>query len=188
MIFGDALRSLSAGARRTCSALTGGNTSTQVQTQTCSFTPSRLAHTYGRQQTGLYGGAHIQFGNSVAESKVKTRRRFLPNVHPHTLYSKTLQRPIRIRIATRVMRTIKKYGGLDEYLTAESKGIQKTLGLRGEELRAEILFTRQMQQMIEAEDQALRETTQTEVDGQAETSKTAATTTDADAAAPSTAA
>lgn len=104
----------------------------------------RTAHTYSRQDRGLYGGAHIQFGNTVSENKNKTRRRFLPNVHWHSLPSRTLSRPIRIRIATHVMRTIRKYGGIDGYLTSDSKGIQRTLGARGHALRAEILAARQL--------------------------------------------
>ena len=103
----------------------------------------RCAHTYSRQDRGLYGGAHIQFGNNVSENKNKTRRRFLPNVHWHSLQSKTLARPIRIRITAGVMRTIRKYGDIDAYLTSDSKGIQRTLGARGHMLRHEILVERQ---------------------------------------------
>ncbi|ORY87089.1 RM24, ribosomal protein 24 mitochondrial large ribosomal subunit, partial [Protomyces lactucae-debilis] len=71
---------------------------------------------YARQDRGLYGGTHIQYGNNVPDSKTKTRRRWLPNVHRHSLRSDILNKHISLRIQTGVLRTIKKYGSLDAFL------------------------------------------------------------------------
>ncbi len=99
---------------------------------------TRNAHTYGRQDRGLYGGTQIQFGCNVPDSHHKTARTFLPNVHQHTFRSSLLKRKISIRMTTGVLRTVKKYGGIDQYLLSNSKQIQKNLGLRGDALRAEM--------------------------------------------------
>lgn len=102
----------------------------------------REAHTYSRQDRGLYNGTEKQFGNSVSESHKKSARTWLPNVHGHTLYSATLRRSITLRMPASVWRTIQsaKYGGsIDKFLTSSSKSIQANLGLRGTTLRNEIV-------------------------------------------------
>ena len=55
-------------------------------------------------------------GNRVSHANNKTRRRFLANLKPCSLYSETLGRPVRMRLSTRVIRTITKHGGIDAYL------------------------------------------------------------------------
>ena len=55
-------------------------------------------------------------GNNVSHAHNKTRRRFEPNLQSVRLYSTTLKRNIRLRIATSTLRTIDKKGGLDEFL------------------------------------------------------------------------
>ncbi|CCG84462.1 protein of unknown function [Taphrina deformans PYCC 5710] len=102
---------------------------------------SRAAHTYSRQDRGLYANTHKQFGNSISESHRKTARCWLPNVHTHTTYSKSLRRFLTLKMPASVWRTIqnKKYGGdVDAYLTSPSKAVQRGLGLRGQHLRREI--------------------------------------------------
>jgi len=62
-------------------------------------------------------------GNRVSHANNKTRRRFLANLKPCSLHSELLGRPVRMRLSTRVIRTITKHGGIDPYLmrTPESR-------------------------------------------------------------------
>ena len=76
---------------------------------------------------------------------VKTRRTWHPNIQPHLLYSRSLGRPIRLRVATRVLRTIDRLGGLDEYLVGSSTPARiRELGVTGWALRWRVLQTREM--------------------------------------------
>ncbi|KAL8661519.1 MAG: hypothetical protein Q9202_005528 [Teloschistes flavicans] len=96
--------------------------------------------TYKQSNFGLYGSAHPQFGNNVSErNSIKTRRRWNPNVHSKRLWSESLGRHIRVKVATRVLRTIDKCGGLDGYLLGEGKGRIKELGMEGWRLRWRIM-------------------------------------------------
>lgn len=45
-------------------------------------------------------------GNNVSHSKVHTKRRFMPNLHPTTLFQQG--RPVRVRACTRCIRTQSK--------------------------------------------------------------------------------
>ncbi|MEE8310993.1 MAG: 50S ribosomal protein L28 [Candidatus Binatia bacterium] len=62
-------------------------------------------------------------GNRVSHANNKTRRRFLANLKPCSLHSEILGRPVKMRLCTRVLRTITKHGGIDSYLmkTPESR-------------------------------------------------------------------
>ena len=55
-------------------------------------------------------------GNNVSHANNKTRRRFLPNIISRRLYSETLTKVVRLKIATSTLRTIEKRGGLDGFL------------------------------------------------------------------------
>jgi large subunit ribosomal protein L28 len=66
-------------------------------------------------------GKGVQVGNNVSHANNKTRRRFLPNVQSRRLYSETLGRSIRLKIAANTLRTIEKRGGLDGYLLSSSE-------------------------------------------------------------------
>ena len=55
-------------------------------------------------------------GNNVSHANNKTRRRFLPNIISRRLYSETLSKAVRLKIATSTLRTIEKRGGLDGFL------------------------------------------------------------------------
>lgn len=88
--------------------------------------------TFKRAQRGLYDGRIIQFGNSVPNSRHKTRRRWLPNVQRATLWSETLGEHISTRVTTSTKRSIEKHGGFDQYL-ARTKGTH--LGEFGRTLR-----------------------------------------------------
>ena len=63
---------------------------------------------FKRAQLGLFHGKTKQFGNSVPNSKHKTRRSWLPNVHNHRLLSETLGQRLRIKVTTRALKTITK--------------------------------------------------------------------------------
>ncbi|PVH83802.1 hypothetical protein DL98DRAFT_512953 [Cadophora sp. DSE1049] len=97
---------------------------------------------YKQSNFGLYGTQKIRFGNIVSEkNKIKTRRHWRPNVHFKRLWSDALQSYIRLRITTRVLRTVDKVGGLDEYLLGEKAGRLKELGMGGWKLRWRIMQT-----------------------------------------------
>lgn len=129
----------STASRALCSIST---LSSHTTTNTCQI--ARHAHTYSRQSRGLYNGTHVQFGSSVSDSHLKTARTWRPNVHAHSLFSKSLRRTIKLRITANVWRTIQdKYDGqIDDFLTTSSKSIQRNLGARGENLRDEIVNLR----------------------------------------------
>jgi large subunit ribosomal protein L28 len=75
------------------------------------------------------------------KNEIKTRRYWRPNVHSKRLWSDSLQNYIRLRITTRVLRTVDKVGGLDEYLLGEKAGRIKELGMGGWKLRWRIMQT-----------------------------------------------
>jgi len=97
---------------------------------------------YKQSRHGLYGGQRIQFGNNVGEKiETKTRRTWHPNIFTRKLFSKALDRPVQVKVSTRVLRTIDKLGGLDEYLLGEKEARIKTLGESGWWLRWAIMQT-----------------------------------------------
>lgn len=71
----------------------------------------------GRAYRGLYGLKQIQFGNSISFSNKKSRRSWKPNVQTKTFYSELLEKPLRFRMTTSVMKQIKRMrNGIDEYI------------------------------------------------------------------------
>ena len=63
---------------------------------------------FKRSQMGLFQGKMKQYGNNVPNSKHKTRRTWLPNVHNQRLYSDALQQFVRLKVTARALKTIKK--------------------------------------------------------------------------------
>jgi len=55
-------------------------------------------------------------GNNVSHSNVKTRRRFLPNIHNHRFWVESENRWVRLRISSKGLRIIDKKG-IDAVLT-----------------------------------------------------------------------
>ncbi|KAK4540688.1 hypothetical protein LTR36_009019 [Oleoguttula mirabilis] len=97
---------------------------------------------YKQSSLGLYGGQRIRFGNNVGEKiEVKTRRNWKVNVLTRRLFSKSLDRHVQVRVSTRVLRTIDKLGGLDEYLLGEKEGRLRELGESGWWLRWAVMQT-----------------------------------------------
>mmetsp|Transcript_13445 Transcript_13445/g.53426 ORF Transcript_13445/g.53426 Transcript_13445/m.53426 type:complete len:150 (-) Transcript_13445:30-479(-) len=81
--------------------------------------------TPGKARRGLYAGKQIMTGHSISHSNRRTNRRWLPNVHKKTYYSDLLDASFKIPVTTRAMRTIDKYGGLDNYiLQSKEKRLQ----------------------------------------------------------------
>ncbi|KAK0316608.1 hypothetical protein LTR01_000357 [Friedmanniomyces endolithicus] len=104
--------------------------------------PYGPARWYKQSDLGLYGGQMIRFGNNVGKrTKNKTRRSWHPNVLTRKLFSKALDRVVQVRVVARVLRTIDKLGGLDEYLLGEKETRIKELGESGWWLRWAIMQT-----------------------------------------------
>ena len=61
-------------------------------------------------------GKGVLTGNRVSHSNIKTRRRYLPNLHRVTLQSDALGRSFKFRIAASALRTVDHRGGLDGFL------------------------------------------------------------------------
>ena len=57
-----------------------------------------------------FNGTRPQSGNNVSHANNKTRRRFLPNLHWHRLWSPGENRYVRLRLSNRALRTIDKIG------------------------------------------------------------------------------
>ncbi|KAJ2358819.1 hypothetical protein IWW50_000796 [Coemansia erecta] len=86
---------------------------------------------YRLKLDGLFGSTQIQHGNNKPKSLHKTRRTWLPNIQKVTLFSSLLNTKMRINLTTRVLRTIDKKGGLDNYLLeTKDKNINSEFGLR----------------------------------------------------------
>lgn len=97
---------------------------------------------YKQSNFGLYGTQKIRYGNMVSEkNEIKTRRYWRPNVHSKRLWSHALGRFVKTRITTRVLRTVDKVGGLDEYLLGEKASRIRDLGMAGWKMRWRIMQT-----------------------------------------------
>ena len=80
-------------------------------------------------------GKKVQFGNNVSKANNKTRRKFNPNMQSATFKSDLLNKNIRFNVATSSIRTVTKYGGIDEFLirtkskklSLKAKRVRKTL-------------------------------------------------------------
>ena len=109
--------------------------------------PLMPPYPYGRDKrfieanNGLYGGATIQSGNKISDgrNKGKTLRKWYPNVRVEKIRSEALDTELTIPITARVMRTINKCGGLDEYVTGSTPARIKELGLLGWHLRWHVM-------------------------------------------------
>ncbi|USP81017.1 54S ribosomal protein L24, mitochondrial [Curvularia clavata] len=85
---------------------------------------------------GLYGEQMIRFGNNVSkDTETKTRRKWQPNVLSKSLYSVALKKRIKLRITAKVLKTMDREGGLDEYLLKDNPARIKELGPMGWALR-----------------------------------------------------
>ena len=62
----------------------------------------------------------VQSGHKVSHSNVKTKRKFLPNLHNVTLISDVLARSVRMRVSAAGLRSVEHSGGLDAWLMKSS--------------------------------------------------------------------
>lgn len=105
--------------------------------------PTMPPYPYGRDNHfeeanfGLYGGKTIQSGNKISDgrNKGRTMRKWYPNVRVEQHRSEALDIELSLPVVARVSRTIKKSGGLDQYLLGEKPARLKELGLLGWKLR-----------------------------------------------------
>ncbi|KAJ4286575.1 hypothetical protein N0V88_007998 [Collariella sp. IMI 366227] len=124
---------------------------------------------YHQSNTGLYGAARIRFGNNVSEEhQIKTRRKWRPNVQHKRLWSASLGVFVRTRVTTRVLRTIDKAGGLDEYLLGHKPQRVKDLGPWGWRLRWRIMQTPVLKERLTLQRAALGLPPKTEAELQIE--------------------
>ncbi|KAL9633047.1 MAG: hypothetical protein Q9204_003558 [Flavoplaca sp. TL-2023a] len=104
---------------------------------------------YKQSNFGLYGNVKPQFGNMVSEkNEIKTRRKWEPNIHEKRLWSVALGKYMQVRVQARVLRTIDKVGGLDEYLLGESPARIKELGMEGWKMRWRLLQDRGVKERL----------------------------------------
>ena len=112
---------------------------------------------YKQADTGLYGGGGKQYGNKISKgrNKGKTPRTWSPNIRREKLYSEALEREIEMKVRHRVLRTIRKVGGLDQYLLGEKPARIKELGLYGWKLRWMVMHAPKMKKQFAEERRAL---------------------------------
>ncbi|KAL8769079.1 MAG: hypothetical protein Q9209_004865 [Squamulea sp. 1 TL-2023] len=104
---------------------------------------------YKQSNFGLYGNVKPQYGNKVSErNEIKTRRKWEPNIHDKRLWSVALQKYIQVRVQARVLRTIDKVGGLDEYLLGESPARIRELGMEGWKMRWRLMQDRGVKERL----------------------------------------
>lgn len=114
-------------------------------------------HHFEEANHGLYGGGTIQSGNKISKgkNKGKTLRKWYPNIRVEKLKSNALNVELNLPVRARVMRTIRKSGGLDEYLLGEKSARIKELGMLGWKLRWMVLKSKAVQEKHELERQRL---------------------------------
>lgn len=61
-------------------------------------------------------GSRTVFGHSVSHSNIKTNRMFKVNIQEKTLKSDILGCTFNVKISAKGLRTVYKYGSLDEFL------------------------------------------------------------------------
>ncbi|KAJ6260257.1 54S ribosomal protein L24 [Drechslerella dactyloides] len=114
--------------------------------------PYPIKPTFKQSWFGLYAAKHIQFGNNIPEEKyIITRRRWLPNIKHKKLWSFGLGEWVKCKLATNVLRTIDKVGGLDNYLLSEKPARLKELGPWGWELRHRLQCSKAIQRRYQEE-------------------------------------
>ena len=61
-------------------------------------------------------GVGVMSGNKISHSNRKTRRRFLPNLKAISFKSETLDTDVNLKVTTASIRTVNKYGNIDNFL------------------------------------------------------------------------
>jgi len=109
-----------------------------VLPRACTF--EYKVHTFKRGRRGLFGGKHIKFGNKISmPNNSKTRRSWKPNAVTKRLYSPLLEKSVKLKITTSVIKDIDHAGGIDEYILKRPHRImQSDVGSR---LKLELMNT-----------------------------------------------
>ena len=81
-------------------------------------------------------GTSVMTGNNVSHANNKSRRRFLPNLHPVRLISDKLGRSVRLRITAHALRTVEHRGGLDAFLM---KAKDEELSPRARQIKRDLI-------------------------------------------------
>lgn len=111
---------------------------------------------YKQSNAGLYGNVRIRFGNNVSEKhSVKTPRFWRPNILVKNYYSPSIGANIKTRLSMRVYKTIKREGGLENYLLKSKPARIKELGPGGWNLRWLLMQTTAVQERFNVERVAL---------------------------------
>ncbi|KAI1631989.1 hypothetical protein F4809DRAFT_127034 [Biscogniauxia mediterranea] len=112
--------------------------------------------TYKQRNEGLFGGAKVRFGNTVAAKwGRKSGTHWLPNRHAKRLWSPALGAFVRTRLTAAVLKTVDKLGGIDEYLLGSKARRIRELGPAGWALRWKIIQTPAIQERFARERAAL---------------------------------
>ncbi|KAK6457673.1 ribosomal L28 family-domain-containing protein [Scheffersomyces xylosifermentans] len=107
---------------------------------------------FKRQNRGLFGGVQRKRSKNCSESGNKSLRVHLPNIQKTKLWSETMNKSISIKASTKVLKTITKEGGLDNYLTKDKPARVKTLGLKGWQLKYQVLKQQELNQLPKVTD------------------------------------
>lgn len=99
---------------------------------------------FKRQNRGLYGGRQRKRSKTCSEAGNKNLRVHLPNIHKATLWLLTLEQKIKTRVSTKVLKTVDREGGLDNYLTKDKPARVKTLGALGWKLRYDVMKAQEL--------------------------------------------
>ncbi|KAG6042301.1 hypothetical protein E4U41_000045 [Claviceps citrina] len=111
---------------------------------------------YKQSNRGLYGSARIRFGNNVAPKHNKKSRRFWrPNIHVKAFFSPALGARVKTRLTLRVLKTIRREGGIENYLLKSKPARIKELGPGGWNLRWILMQTQAVQHQLNEERAAL---------------------------------
>ncbi|KOS22772.1 54S ribosomal protein L24 [Escovopsis weberi] len=111
---------------------------------------------YKQSNRGLYGAARIRFGNNVApKHSNKSRRFWRPNVHVKVFPLPSLGARVKTRLTLRVLKTIRRDGGLEAYLLKDKPARVKELGPGGWNLRWLLMQSAPVQERLEAQRRTL---------------------------------
>ncbi|SPJ82201.1 related to ribosomal protein of the large subunit, mitochondrial [Fusarium torulosum] len=159
-----ALRALTSSSSTTPARLFSTTLPQQTKTIKSHLLPNRLIppYPYGERRVykqsnkGLYGSARIRFGNTVAEKyNNKTRRFWRPNVHVKVFKLPAINANVKTRLTLRVLKTIRREGGLQEYLLKSKPARIKELGPGGWNLRWLLMQSQAIQKKFNEERIAL---------------------------------
>ena len=84
-------------------------------TKTTKFRKLAIKRAQERKIGCFITGARVQHGHNVPNSNQKTKRLFKQNIAKKNIHSNALG-SVHIKISTRGLRTINKYGGIDNFV------------------------------------------------------------------------